>query len=148
MGRDHEEDSMSFVDALRALDADRSLCPESVAAFDDAFPSYRTTSALDDFRARDYGRLDKLGHVYLDYTGGGLYAASQVEEFTRLLEGNVFGNPHSLNPTAQAMTALVEQARASVLAWFNASPDEYDVIFTPNATGALRLVGESYPFDA
>lgn len=139
---------MSFVDALRALDADRSVCPESVAAFNDVFPPYQTTSALDDLRARGYGRLDQLGHVYLDYTGGGLYAASQVEEFTRLLEGNVFGNPHSLNPTAQAMTALVEQARASVLAWFNASPDEYDVVFTQNATGALRLVGESYPFDA
>ena len=25
-------------------------------------------------------------------------------------------------------------------------PEEYEVIFTPNATGALRLVGESYPF--
>jgi selenocysteine lyase/cysteine desulfurase len=35
-----------------------------------------------------------------------------------------------------------------VLAYFHASPDEYDVIFTPNATGALKLVGESYPFDA
>jgi len=31
--------------------------------------------------------------------------------------------------------------------WFNAGPD-YTVIFTPNATGALKLVGESYPFAA
>jgi selenocysteine lyase/cysteine desulfurase len=45
-----------------------------------------------------------------------------------------------------AMTRLVEQAREYVLHYFNASPEEYFVIFTPNATGALKLVGESYPF--
>ena len=44
------------------------------------------------------------------------------------------------------MTELVEQARDAVLAFFRASPDEYVAIFTPNATGALRLVGEAYPF--
>ncbi len=46
------------------------------------------------------------------------------------------------------MTELVERARAAVLAFFGASPDEYVAIFTPNATGALRLVGEAYPFRA
>ena len=58
----------------------------------------------------------------------------------------MFGNPHSINPTSAASTALVERARAYVLEFFNASPDEYVAIFTPNATGALRLVGEAYPF--
>jgi len=33
-----------------------------------------------------------------------------------------------------------------VLDFFRASPEEYVAIFTPNATGALRLVGEAYPF--
>jgi selenocysteine lyase/cysteine desulfurase len=60
----------------------------------------------------------------------------------------VFGNPHSINPTSAASTALVERARAYVLEFFDASPDEYVAIFTPNATGALRLVGEAYPFHA
>src|SRR5262249_48950218 len=46
----------------------------------------------------------------------------------------------------RAMTELDERARASVLAYFNASPDEYTAIFTPNASGALKLVGEAYPF--
>ena len=42
----------------------------------------------------------------------------------------------------------VDQGRgaARILEFFRASPEEYEVIFTPNATGALRLVGESYPF--
>ena len=55
----------------------------------------------------------------------------------------MFGNPHSLNPTSTATTELVEQARAAVLAFVRA-PDEYVAIFTPNATGALHLVGEAY----
>ncbi|HEY3343208.1 MAG TPA: aminotransferase class V-fold PLP-dependent enzyme, partial [Anaerolineae bacterium] len=93
-----------------------------------------------------YSRLDKLGHIYLDYTGGSLYAESQVRAHADLLLQNVFGNPHSSNPTSYAMTCLIQQARTSILRYFNASPDEYDVVFTQNATGALKLVGESYPF--
>ncbi|RMF02408.1 MAG: aminotransferase class V-fold PLP-dependent enzyme, partial [Chloroflexi bacterium] len=91
---------------------------------------------------------DRQGQVYLDYTGGGLYADSQLREHISLLSNGVFGNPHSQNPTSLAMTNLVEQARAYVLEYFNAPADEYLVIFTMNASGALKLVGESYPFDA
>lgn len=136
---------MSSPAAVRVLDAEWSVPSEAIAEFTGEFPGYRA-SAIDELRARDYGRLDELGHVYLDYTGGSLYGASQIREYARLLEGNVFGNPHSANPTSRAMTDLVERTRESVLRWFNASPDEYDVVFTPNATGALRLVGESFPF--
>ena len=39
-----------------------------------------------------------------------------------------------------------EGARSDVLAFFDAPPTEYTVIFTPNATGAMRLVGEAFPF--
>ena len=109
-------------------------------------PAYEETAALDELRRSDFARLDRGGHVYLDYTGGGLYAQSQLLEHMRLLESGVFGNPHSINPTSAASTELVERARAYVLEFFNASPEEYVAIFTPNATGALRLVGEAYPF--
>ncbi len=97
-------------------------------------------------RQTDYARLDACGQVYLDYTGAGLYAQSQLDEHMALLQENVFGNPHSVNPTSTTMTELVERARAAVLAFFGADADEYEAIFTPNATGALRLVGEAYPF--
>jgi selenocysteine lyase/cysteine desulfurase len=103
-------------------------------------------AAIDALRADGYERLDRQEHVYLDYTGGGLYAASQVEKHRELLEGGIFGNPHSHNPSSLAATHLVEAAREAVFAFFNASPDEYEVIFTANASGALKLVGESYPF--
>ncbi len=111
-------------------------------------PEYAETALLDELRRTEYARLDACGHVYLDYTGAGVYADSQLAEHTALLREHVFGNPHSVNPTSAAMTELVERARASVLDYFRAPPDEYEAIFTPNATGALRLVGEAYPFRA
>ncbi|RLD02552.1 MAG: hypothetical protein DRI32_08750 [Chloroflexi bacterium] len=112
-----------------------------------AYPAYKKTEKLDILRANDYARLDRLGQVYLDYTGGGLYAESQVKTHQVILRDNVFGNPHSSNPTSMASTKFVDSARAYVLEFFNADPAEYDVIFTANASGALKLVGESYPFN-
>lgn len=125
---------------------DASSLAEAELEFRNQYPEYGPTAPLDELRAREYGRLDALGHVYLDYTGGSLYAEAQLREHMALLTGNVYGNPHSENPTSLAMTRLVDQARAAVLAYFNAAPDEYTVIFTNNASGALKLVGESYPF--
>lgn len=110
------------------------------------FPSFDPDGAFARWRQREYGRLDAGGHVYLDYTGASLPAASQIAAHLAHLQSGVFGNPHSDNPTSQTTTRLVEAAREAVLAWFNASRDEYCCVFTPNATGALRLVGEAYPF--
>jgi molybdenum cofactor sulfurtransferase len=110
-----------------------------------AVPALRETAALDWLRATQYSRLDERGDVYLDYTGGSLYAQSQLDDHMTLLSDAVYGNPHSVNPTSAAATRLVERARAAVLRYFNAPP-EYECIFTANATGALRLVGEAYPF--
>jgi selenocysteine lyase/cysteine desulfurase len=118
----------------------------ALSDFERRYPSFSSTAVLDDMRARDYSRLDAAGHVYLDYTGGGLYAESQLARHRDLLAGAVFGNPHSQNVPSLEATAQVEATRARVLEFFQASPDEYEVIFTPNATGALRLVGESFPF--
>lgn len=104
-------------------------------------------TALDELRRREFARLDEQGHVYLDYTGGGLYADSQIRRHGELLRSGVFGNPHSVNPTSKRSTELVEETRRRVLAYFRADPEEYEAIFTANASQALKLVGESYPFE-
>ncbi len=130
--------------------ADRYLPAQEAAAyrqFVEKYPAFLETSLLDKLRGSEYARLDQTNQIYLDYTGGGLHAASQVETHLRMLNQHVFGNPHSSNPTSLAMTKRVEQARAYVLEFFNADPAEYTAIFTPNASGALKLVGEAYPFD-
>lgn len=109
-------------------------------------PGYDAGGRLDQTRSRDFGRLDRSGDVYLDYTGAGLYAAPHVEAHTELLTSRVFGNPHSTNPTSTASTAYATSARRAVLTHFRADPAEYVVIFSANASGASKLVAESYPF--
>ena len=119
---------------------------EAYAHFLARYSSFKKTSALDELRATEYRRLDEHGQVYLDYTGGSLYAESQLEKHHELLRSGVLGNPHSANPTSAAMTEHVERTRRYVLSYFNARPEDYVLVFTQNASGALKLVGESFPF--
>ena len=114
--------------------------------FLETHPEYAATVALDRLRATEYGRLDTQHQIYLDYTGGGLYAESQIRRHLQLLSEQVLGNPHSASPASSAMTNLVERTRQRVLTYFNVPEGEYTAVFTPNATGALKLVGEAYPF--
>ncbi|WP_393101664.1 aminotransferase class V-fold PLP-dependent enzyme [Streptomyces sp. LN325] len=110
---------------------------DAEGAGDDGFTELRT---------REFGYLDEGGHTYLDHTGAGLPPRSLVTASAERITGGVFGNPHSESPASRASGLLLAEARGAVLAHFNADPAEYAVIFTPNATGALRLVGEAYPF--
>ncbi len=114
------------------------LAGAPLAAFDDA--------AAAGLRAREFARLDELDQAYLDHTGGGLYAASQVTEHHRLLHDRLLGNPHSVSPASALSTDLAADARRDILAFLRASPDEYTVVFTPNASGACKLVADAYPF--
>jgi molybdenum cofactor sulfurtransferase len=102
--------------------------PDSLASAEAAFrrehPRYDDTAVLEDLRRTDFARLDRGRHVYLDYTGAGLYAESQLSEHFKLLRENVFGNPHSINATSAASTELLERARGRVLEFFRASPEE------------------------
>jgi selenocysteine lyase/cysteine desulfurase len=97
-------------------------------------------------REREFSRLDAAGQVYLDYTGTALYAEGHVRHHLELLERSVYGNPHSDSPASRASTAEIERVRRLVLRWFDADPAEYEVVFTANATGAIRLVAEAFPF--
>lgn len=82
------------------------------------YPTYAKTESIDDLRKKDYARLDRGEHIYLDYTGGGIYAESQIEKHQQLLHEHVFGNPHSSNPTSLIATEFVESARNHILNFF------------------------------
>lgn len=102
---------------------------------------------FNNLRNTEFSRLDKLHEIYLDYTGSGLYSQWQIDQHYKLLAESVLGNPHSHSPSSIASTEHVERTRDMILKFFNASPDEYQVIFTQNATNALKLIGESFPFN-
>jgi molybdenum cofactor sulfurtransferase len=127
------------------MTAEGGVQTDAYADFLAKYPGYQSTLHLDVLRAAEYARLDQHGHVYLDYTGASLHAASQVRLHAELLNAHALGNPHSASPSSSRTTALVEGARRAVLEWFGAA-DDYTAIFTANATGALKHVGESYPF--
>ena len=119
---------------------------EAEADFSRRYPGFDPDGALAELRRVEYGRLDEGGQVYLDYTGGGLHAASQIQAHAELLRARVLGNPHSNSPASVASTELVERARRVVREFFHAPPEDYLCVFTANASAALRLVGESYRF--
>src|SRR5215470_9036137 len=116
------------------------------SAFLEMYPSYATTRALDDLRAAEYPALN--AHTYLDYTAANVYAQTQIDRHRAILRENLFGNPHSTNPASTRSGEFVGRARRAVLAFFRAPADDWEVVFTANASQALKLIGESYPFAA
>ncbi|MFG1652450.1 aminotransferase class V-fold PLP-dependent enzyme [Micromonospora sp. NPDC049275] len=117
--------------------------PEQTPA---ALPGYADTARIDELRATEYRHLDRHGQVYLDYAGSGVTAQAQVRAHHDRLLASLYGNPHSESPPSAAAGSLVESTRRAVLDFFHADPAEYAVVFTPNASGACRLVGEAYDF--
>ncbi|KAJ3711590.1 pyridoxal phosphate-dependent transferase [Lentinula raphanica] len=136
--------------------------PTAEAAYDaflQQFPQYRLTWILDTLRRTDYTRLSRTSspqktETYVDYMGGSLYPESLIRVHTEFLASNVLGNTHSISASSQLSLKHAEEARRAVLEFFGApvnsnsddDSNEYTVIFTPNASGALKLVGEAYPF--
>ncbi|OCH89433.1 PLP-dependent transferase [Obba rivulosa] len=125
------------------------LLEDSVSAAYKVFlkehPEYQLTWILDALRRSDFARLDRSGETYVDYMGGSLYPESLIRVHTGFLNRNVLGNTHSVSNASKLSAACAEEARQTVLSFFRAPPG-YTVIFTANATGALKLVGESFPF--
>ena len=107
----------------------------------------RATDRWAALRAREFGRLDRAGIAYLDYTGAALYPASLVRRDARRLAAAVRGNPHADSGPSLASTEAVERARALTLRFVGADPVHYDVVFTANASGAIRILAEAFPFE-
>jgi len=103
---------------------------------------------FDRLRHDEFGRLERTGIAYLDYTGSGLYAESQVRAHAETLCGRVLGNPHSESGPSVEATEIMARTRRDVLDFFGADPERWTVCFTHNASAACKLVGEAYPFAA
>ena len=111
-----------------------------------AFPDYRATSALDELRAADYARLDATATCISTTPAAACTPTSQVRAHARLLSGRRLRQPALGQPASTAATTLVERHAARGARASSTPPRDYTAVFTPNATGALKLVGEAYPF--
>jgi len=90
-------------------------------------------------RASEFPQL-RDREVYADWTGAALPPVSLISKFATFLTSHLLGNPHSSHRASQTASDMVAATREKILLYFNAPADEYDVIFTPNATGAIRIL--------
>ena len=107
-----------------------------------------TAVDFDALRRQEFARLDEAGEIYLDYTGSAIPAASLVAAHHQQIDRAILGNPHSAHAASRRSTAMIANARAAVLEFFGASASTHAVCFSANASAAIKLVGESYPFGA
>ncbi|KAJ3045695.1 hypothetical protein HDV00_007821 [Rhizophlyctis rosea] len=94
---------------------------------------------IDLLRPSEYPHL--TGQTYLDHAGTTIHAKSVVEGHYADLMANLLGNPHSAgSPASMLTTERVDAVRRRVL---SVDSTEFSVIFTANATAAVKLIGES-----
>ncbi|WP_420387569.1 aminotransferase class V-fold PLP-dependent enzyme [Roseivirga sp.] len=136
---------LSFLKQINPWTNKAFASTDSYTNFIERFPEYERTSSLNTLRQQDFARLDEQEHTYLDFTGGQLYGESLLHQHHEFLKNKILGNPHSINPSSSLAERHVEASRKKVLEYFNAG-DDYICVFTANASSAIKLVAESYPF--
>lgn len=57
---------------------------------------------------------------------------------------NLYGNPHSASDPAKLSGSVVDLTREKALHFFKADPEHFDLVFTANATAAIKLVAECF----
>ncbi|KAK5275196.1 hypothetical protein LTR40_013464, partial [Exophiala xenobiotica] len=107
-----------------------------------AFSNERYNALIEAIRPIQYPSLLKT--TYLDHAGTTIYAKSLIDAYHQDLTSNLYGNPHSESPASWLATKRVEDARLAVLGYFKANPDDFDVVFTANATAAIKLVSDCF----
>lgn len=122
------------------------ILAKEYSRFTEKYPNWLSTESIEELRINGYTRLKEAGEAYLDYTGGSLQSDYQTNKHIELLNRTVMGNPHSVNKPSMNSSKFITRARTDILKYFNASPNEYEVVFTANATNAIKLVGEHFPF--
>ncbi|KAK0119136.1 hypothetical protein ONS95_007998 [Cadophora gregata] len=94
------------------------------------------------FRNEEYPMLKDA--IYLDHAGTTLYSKSLMEKFMSDMMSNLYGNPHSASPSSQLSTNRIEDIRLKLLRFFNADPALFDIVFTANATAAIKIVMDAF----
>lgn len=121
----------------------------AMAAFDNAKAQFLADNPgypdreVEAMREQEYARLDEQEVTYLDHVGGMLPPESLLEQDYQALKKTILGNPHS---GSKASHAAYQKACDEIYAFFGCTSEEYEIIFTANASSAIRLVAESFPF--
>ncbi|KAJ4986264.1 molybdenum cofactor sulfurase [Stagonosporopsis vannaccii] len=138
----------------------RSVCCSSVVTTMPFLPSLKFTPWMQDetllteakrmayntrveiMRQTEYPML--RGVTYLDHGGTTLASRSLMDAFCTQMKASILSNPHSDASRPSFSALMVEQTRQKVLRLFSADPVHWDVVFTANATAAVKLVMECF----
>eukprot|EP00761_Pharyngomonas_kirbyi_P001752 gb/GECH01001756.1/.p1 GENE.gb/GECH01001756.1/~~gb/GECH01001756.1/.p1 ORF type:complete len:788 (+),score=135.98 gb/GECH01001756.1/:1-2364(+) len=89
---------------------------------------------------------DKEGNktVYFDQAANALPTAPAIDATCSLWKSAMFANPHSSHTPSNTTAKIIEEVRLKTLKLLNAPAKHYNVIFTTNATHAMRIIGENF----
>ncbi|KAK0948952.1 hypothetical protein LTR91_026843, partial [Friedmanniomyces endolithicus] len=82
--------------------------------------------------------------LYVDHAGTTPYSKRLMDCFHTDMMANLAGNPHSASPSSQRSTLAIDGVRMQLLHHFKADPEYFDLVFTSNATAAIKLVMEAF----
>jgi molybdenum cofactor sulfurtransferase len=88
--------------------------------------------------------LTRSDITYLDHGGTTLASKSLMDSFCTQMKASILSNPHSDASRPSFSALMVEQTRQKVLRLFGADPNHWDVVFTANATAAVKLVMDCF----
>lgn len=84
----------------------------------------------------------------MDHAGTTLYCRSQLDAYYKELSTILYGNPHSHNESSERSSGVIEESRDLILKHFNTDRNSYSVVFTAGCTASLKLLAESFPWNA
>ncbi|KAH4892944.1 hypothetical protein HBI80_255500 [Parastagonospora nodorum] len=93
-------------------------------------------------RQHEYPMLG--GITYLDRGGTTLASKTLLKAFCEEIITILLANPHFDASEPSPSSSIVTETRLEVLKFFDADPDHFDVVFTANATPAIKLVMECF----
>ncbi|KAK4132476.1 PLP-dependent transferase [Trichocladium antarcticum] len=125
-----------------------SPSPKADAAIAQAVSSHDEPIECPYERPIEIIRQEEYSHMnngtYLDHGGTTIYARSTVERFAQKMLTGLYGNPHSANEPAKFSGDMVDAVRLKALHFLGADPAHFDLIFTANATAAIKLVADAF----
>lgn len=92
---------------------------------------------VSEIREKYYPNL--ANQTYLDHAGTTVYSSLTLDKIHEVLSKTLLANPHSLSSASRDTASLVEETRYKILSIFHADPAEYDIVFSLNATHAIKI---------
>ena len=93
-----------------------------------------------------------LDTVYLDYAASPPAPPAAVASLLTDMSSSLYSNPHSRSTSSVATSIAIDRVRGRVLSELcglsSEASKEWDVVFTSGTTASIKLVGDSFPWQA